>query len=613
LIANIKDHIAKQDNLYERKFLYSSFEEFFKEAEFNRKPVLDIEELLNVEISGLYEQKTLFFKSPAIIAKLQDRLTFFLIRYFRRFDYFNPQLNTAGLYIKEFLDVRYKETYLKSDDPTWIEEYQTLVTNTITNMFKICRSIIELNIADNLKQQYLVTQLEDLNQVLDHYSYLRGSDFLKDYYDKNTDDSEKQQADKKIEFINKQKVFLKEKQSDLFYIILYNIDEKDLSNDFFDIALKIYNLEGFENQYYKYEKFDKLYWLNYDEFSGGAQINSPFNFTRYKLLISFYKFMNNGIMDIENFDNEFFINSYHSLQNEVDSLDEKFVSKYFDYGDDESLINFKKMVFAKVEEKKASIKNEKQNYIADTPPKKEYVDMFISDCKEEWQKIQSQILKFMKLEEIEDDHSVESPFGQYFLYDKKLLLDPFEKNVAFSRDSGKYFGKLQGDSKLRAIINSISESFDENKDREVYVKNIISDLSEVIVPNKDYYLFYNSNLKIYNILDINWNKEGIEKANLDINNSKIHLCFSNNTENILFEKESFLLQQYKQGYERINEPLVVQIETIDNEEDITAILNRDNNYKSERDVKQKVKVRIAEKFDVKRTNAAKLIKLNIVD
>ena len=87
--------------------------------------------------------------------------------------------------------------------------------------------------------------------------------------------------------------------------------------------------------------------------------------------------------------------------------------------------------------------------------------------------------------------------------------------------------------------------------------------------------------------------------------------FLNNPGNLLFEKGAFILEQYRQGYERINEPLVVQVEPIDKDKEIKNILEKNKNYKSEEDVKQLVKIRIAEKFNVKRNEKAKLIRLKI--
>ncbi len=70
LIRLIKNYIVKHDKLLERRFLFSSFEEYFKKIELN-KTTMDVEEILRIEITNLYEQKQLFFKSPFIIAIFQ--------------------------------------------------------------------------------------------------------------------------------------------------------------------------------------------------------------------------------------------------------------------------------------------------------------------------------------------------------------------------------------------------------------------------------------------------------------------------------------------------------------------------------------------------------------
>lgn len=611
LISMIKNYIAKEANLQERRFLYFSFEEFFKESELNKKRISDIKEVLNIDIKNLYEQKELFFKSPAIIAKLQDKLTSLLIANFRKVNYMSPQLNISGFYIKEFLDVRYTDIYEKSEDWQWIQEYEYLINNTIKNIFSLCRAIIELDIKEELKKKYLVEQIGNLNKVLEHYDYLHETDFLKEYYDENVDNSKKDLADKKMSIIRKQQEYLKEKQSELFYLILYNIDKEELTKDFFEIAIKIYNLKNFDKQYYKYERIDKLDWLNYDWFSGGVQTIEPFNFNRYRLLISFYKYLKSGEIDIKRFENENFTDTSNSFEKELDNITEKFISKYFEY-DKNKFIQFKRQLLKEIKEKKESIKKNKQDYIIKTPLKTEYVDKFIKDCKEAWEKNQKDISQFMQLKTIDGGSEVKTFFGQYTLFDKEWFLDEFDKNVTFLRDTGKVFGISQSNSKLKQILDLINKLFNEEKgDKEIIIKEIHSDLAKEIKPNKEYFLFYGSDLKIHNIPNLNWSRQGIETANLNLNNSIIHFCYSYNPENLLFEKGTFILEQYKQGYEKINEPLVVQIEPIDKDTEIQTILEKNKKYKSPEDVRQLVKIRIAEKFNVKRTKNAKLIRLKI--
>jgi hypothetical protein len=89
------------------------------------------------------------------------------------------------------------------------------------------------------------------------------------------------------------------------------------------------------------------------------------------------------------------------------------------------------------------------------------------------------------------------------------------------------------------------------------------------------------------------------------------LEYSFNPEILLFEKDSFILKQYSQGYENIDEPLVVQIQILDKDDEIRQILKSNKNFKSVEEVKQMVKIRIAEKFEVERNENAILIRIKL--
>ncbi|MBU1613580.1 hypothetical protein KKC87_04100 [Patescibacteria group bacterium] len=605
----ILKHIKEQENLLEKRFLYSSLMSIFIEKELT-KEATNREEIIRAKLNDLYEQKELFFNSPSIISKLQDKLASFLFTEFGKVKEFNRLLNTSGLYIKEFLDIRYIDEFKKNDDKNWINNFSNLIYNTVTRLYELNKLLITLDLENKTKKRYLLIQLGELNKILEHYTYLHQTDFLKGYYDKDVEASKKELADFKLSIIKKQQEYVKEKQSELFYLILYNIDREELSKDFFEIALKIYNLKDFDKQYYKYERFDKLDWLNYDWFGGGVQTIAPFNFNRYRLLISFYKLLNNEEIDIKRFENENFTSVSYSFEKELDKLSEIFISKYFDY-DKKKFTSFKKKTIKEIKEKKKSIKKNKQDYIIKTPLKKEHVSKFIIDCREAWKNTQNEVSEFMQIKEVKGGSKVKSFFGQYTLFDKEWFLDSFDKNVALSRDSGKDFGRSQANSKLKQILDLINKLFDKKKDKEVVIKDIYSDLTKLVQPNKEYYLFYGSDFRIYDIPNINWSRKGIETANLTLNQSIIHLCHSHNPDNLLFEKGSFILKQHKQGYEKIDELLVVQIETIDKDGEIKEILEKNKKFESENDVKQMVKIRIAEKFEIERNKNIKLIRLKL--
>ena len=162
----MKKYILKYETVQEQRFVYSSFEEFFKEFELNKNRFSDEDTFLDVEINNLYEQRNFFFNSPAIVGKLQNRLTYFLSQRLIKTDRFLPKLNKSGLSIRSLVDLKYPEIYEKSENDQFIKEYDYLVRNTIENIFEICKVIID-SVKEELKKDYLLQQITFLNGVLD--------------------------------------------------------------------------------------------------------------------------------------------------------------------------------------------------------------------------------------------------------------------------------------------------------------------------------------------------------------------------------------------------------------------------------------------------------------
>lgn len=607
LILLIKKYIANEDNLQEKRFLFSEFEEFFKIAKISKIHNIDEEKILEIEIKNLYEQKNLFFKSPYIIARLQKRLKSILVQAFRKINYFSPRLEISGLYIKEFLDIRYVDDFKSSTDINWIRQYEYLIKNTIDNIFTLCRFIIELDIREDLKKKYLIEQISHLNKTLDNFDNLNKTDLFNGYYDLNSNVSKKELADNKIKRVEKQKEYLKERQSELFYLILYNIDKNILSKNFFEIALKIYKLKDFEKRYYQYRLYDELDWLNYNGFSGGVQTIAPFNFNRYRLLISFYKYLDNAEIDINKFEKENFLDT--SFENELNNLDESFIRKYFDF-DKKKLSSFKKEVSKSIKDIKKSLVDKESEYIIKTPLKDEYINQFKEDCKKSWEKIQEEISEFVKIKIVEGGKNKKEVFHQYRTFPREWFLDSFHKNVSLSRHNGGDFGNDQGRSKYNKILEDINNSFNKKKDKEIVLKDTISDLSKIVKKNKEYYLFYNSKLEIYKIPNLDYNRTRFETANLKLNDSVIHFCYANIPQSILIERNSFVLKQYSQGFDNINEQLVVQVEDL-TDKDVREIMNKNKRYKNKDEVKQMVKIRVAEKFELERKAGTSIVRLKI--
>ena len=591
------------------------FDQFFEQL----KKIENSRFFSKLRSSLFYSMRQDYFNDLRIVINIQTNYTGLVIHSFSKTREFDESLNIDGHRIKNFFDVLYVYTYKKTRDNEWIKDCEALVVNTINKMFNLCSLIIYFDIYPKAKKIYLDGQLSSMVNVLEYFNPVSGQNFLENYnylkYKKNLSKNEKNSlelADKKIKIIEDLKKLLWDSVSKLFYSILYEIDIGGLQKDFFEIALKIFEREDFKKQYYEYNVSRYLNFLNYNRFQGGAQSVAPFNFIRYKLLLSLHKYMQTDYLDIARYSDEHF--SEHKVskfRNQVDRLDSDFVGKYFDI-DNEKLTEFKKKVKKEIDNRVKNLEKNKKQYIAKRPLKKEFVNQFKSDCKEYWNKKQEFLKRFLKYEEIGGGRKVKNFFGQYFPFDKDFFLDSVDKTVSLYRSSGKDFGKIQVDRKRKKILSKIDEMFDENLDEEIIVKDLYADLKKEIKENKEYVLFYNGDLwrKIIRIPGIKSEREGITYS-LEINNSKIYLCVENIEHSLLFKKGSFILEQFKEGYKDRKEPFVVEVEEFKDKKEIQNLIKSNDKFKTEEDVKQKVKIRIAEKFEIKRNKGASFVRLKV--
>ena len=286
---------------------------------------------------------------------------------------------------------------------------------------------------------------------------------------------------------------------------------------------------------------------------------------------------------------------------------------------------FKEKVKEEVNNKVDILGKNKKRYIATTRLKEEFVNKFKSDCKEYWNKNQEFLKRLLKYSEKKDGRKIKNFFGQYTPFDKDLFLDPFDKTVSLDTDSGKWLGRDQVRTKRKAILSKIEGMFDEtldNPDKEIIVKDLYADLKKEILKKKEYFLFYNQDIRDKIFEDVRLYKEtyksqyietneGWPTYLIEINDSKIYLCYANIENSLLFKKGSFILEQFKEGYENEKGPLVVQIEEIKDKKEIEDIKKRNEKFKTDEDVQQMVKLRIAEKFNIKRNSKSSFVRLKV--
>ena len=537
-----------------------------------------------------YDLKSVYLKDINKVIYLQNKFYELIETYFMISDKLSPKLNTSGLYLREFLDIRYLDEFEKTNDEEWIKRYGFLINNTIERLFSLCKLILSLQIDENTKKTYLINQLSELNKTLEYFDRRMGA------LEENT---------LKKEIITSAVSNLLRRKLELFYLILYFIETGQLGKEFFSVAMKLYNSGSLEKEgYFDFIDLESLDWFNYDSFRGGGQTISRFNQNKYRIVISFYKYLQDGILDIDKFKNENFQDYVSpSFKESLAKLDEKFIRGYFDF-ELKTFINFKKKLQNELKKKDEEILKKEENHILKSDLKEEYIKKFKEDCKEVWKKNQEELEIFLKIVEVTGGNKIKEAFGQYVLFDKVWFIESHDKNIGFDRSAGLDFGRGQIIGKKDKILKLIVNCFDNAKgDKKIEIGDIYQELSKITESKKEYYLFYNSDLKIYSIPGMNWSRKDGITASLKINNSNINFIHANIPQSILIEKDSFILKQYKQGFDKFEESLYVDIEKIDKKE---ALKSGKTKITSEEELMKKVKIRIAEKFELERNEDKKV-------
>src|SRR3989338_7092236 len=537
-----------------------------------------------------YDLKSVYLKDINKVIYLQNKFYELIETYFMISDRLSPKISNSGLYLREFLDIRYLDEFEKTNDEKWIKRYGFLINNTIERLFSLCKLILSLQIDENTKKTYLINQLSELNKNLEYFDRRMGA------LEENT---------LKKEIITSAVSNLSRRKLELFYLILYFIETGQLGKEFFNVAMKLYNSGSLEKEgYFDFIDLESLDWFNYDSFRGGGQTISRFNQNKYRIVISFYKYLQDGILDIDKFKNENFQDYVSpSFKESLAKLDEKFIRGYFDF-ESKTFINFKKKLQNELKKKDEEILKKEENHILKSDLKEEYIKKFKEDCKEVWKKNQEELEIFLKIVEVTGGNKIKEAFGQYVLFDKVGFIESHDKNIGFDRSAGLDFGRGQIIGKKDKILKLIVNCFDNAKgDKKIEIGDIYQELSKITESKKEYYLFYNSDLKIYSIPGMNWSRKDGITASLKINNSNINFIHANIPQSILIEKDSFILKQYKQGFDKFEESLYVDIEKIDKKE---ALKSGKTKITSEEELMKKVKITIAEKFELERNEDKKV-------
>lgn len=561
-------------------------------------------------ITMLYDLRFEESATPTELTMYQEMLYPMLANAFLNTERFNPRLNTAGLYLREFLDIRFLDEFKSTDDQNWIANYDNLIGSTINWLYGLCRLILEKDFSHSIKKKYLTEQLGQLNKSLEHYEHMTQSSFSDDYLSiisKKTKTPKEQTqmnlAEQKYSLLEKKQRELQRAKLELFYRILTGIDLLELPRDFFELAMKLYNSRRFQDEYFKGEGLPNLDHTTYDDFEGGAQAIPSFDYDRYRLLIVFYLYLQKSALTLNKFSKEILLDG--SLETALSSFEIGFVTKYFDT-DKNAFSSFKENALAEILEIKKNLANNEKKYLVHTPLKPEYVHKFNDDCNERWETNQKNISQFVDIDSVAGGKDL--LFGQALLISREWFMEPYNKNVGLARNAGSDAGGNQGRSKFVAVVNKMNTLFDESAgDSTLVIGDLSTDLVTVVEEGEEYWLFYKSDLNIYDIPGIEWVRHDLITARIKIKNAVINLCACNANKNILVKKGSFKLQQYTKILGTETGGLYIAFEEI--KDKIARDLVKSNRFESEEEAETHVLIKVYESFDIIRLPGGKLIRL----
>jgi hypothetical protein len=598
LLNLVYEYISKSTDIDDKLFILNEFDSYFLNSRLTKLENVDKLDLLKAQISYMYDKKELFVLSPKVLANFQNELLDLLVKNIEN-DSAKSILKKGGHHITAFIDYRYYSKFEVCSEENWLMEYSNLIANTIENLKSFTKYILESNeVNPAYKVEIFELSLGYLNRI---------SERIHTDSRRNLNKDNKSILKLKNEIITNSKNYLNENKFELFFYTLYLIEKNNLDKKYFDIVLKMLNekdSKNFPEYYYATIFFNKLDNLTYDEFTGGAQFIAGFNFNKYRLVVSIYKFRLDAQFDLSKFPQELFLNERKSLETEIGLLDINFVNKYFECSSD-ILEQFKKVALEIVRKRKIELKRKKEKYLSETPLVEEYTTKFKNDCFIEWEKGQNKLKQFLDYIRAEGGCDIEKSFLQNKLFEREWFLESFDNTVALARDAGVDFGQNQARSKLNKIITKINALFSKEKDEIIKIHSLDETLKKIIENDSDYYLFCNLDIEIWKLPNLVWTRNGEEDAIITINNSKIYIYQLPKAPNILIKKHDFILKQYSQGYKKINNELVILIDKL-TPEDIEQLKAQGN---SDLKLAQQLKILVSEKFEIQRKPTSKIYKL----
>lgn len=543
---------------------------------------------------------------------------------------FSPNLNTSSLYLKEGIDLKLINKFkTEKENKNLIKNFNSLLSLKINQIKNLCLIVLDLNINSKDKLRYIETQLESLYSIMSGFKYFN-SDF--DSFEGNYNSflnleskKDKTKNDEKIlenirlkqDIINFSKKNLELSKLEIMYKILFLIDKKDLSSEFFIIALKIKDsiIESSPEYYFKSVDFDfenkfLFYKIDFRNFASSS-FQNLINFIKFKLIFELNNYLAGESFDFQSYQKEEFMNpNGEKYLIEIEKLNFFDIQKFFKNISEKELKSFKKKSKEEVSKLIKKYSQEELNYIIQTPIKNS------SKTKESQYKIFKEIElfnnflnSFFEINKKPNQTQKSDLWGINILESKDWFLeDTFNKNIGLA--TSMVSENLTRDYTLNKI-KRINKSIADKYDSEFVVEDLYNDLKiNLIETKKEYILFINKDFNLYDFPNFERNRKyPYYSGEIDINNSKIYIFeMYHFNSSLLVEKGEIFMNSYKNIIEE-NKGLYVKIKTLEESEIQEIVNSSSNNIKTREEAQKLVNIKVLEKFDITRKNNSKIIKL----
>ncbi|MDK2951462.1 MAG: hypothetical protein PWQ77_1127 [Kosmotogales bacterium] len=541
------------NNIYDKNLFYSIFSEYFEKNSIDE--IGDpLEYEFDIVITQFYLQQNEYYSSPKIISNIQKKLMKII---YKAFKYKNKKVcMNSGLYIKELTGYKYKDTFAKSNDKEWINEYNYLMQICLKNFITVIKLIIDSDFENEFKIKCLK---DNINTYLDFFDLEFSSNY--NYYNL---DNKKINGFKKaiLEYLNK---IYKINLFKTLFLILYKIQELDLDKSFFNIAIDLYKLKKLKDNFNKYlvyesneyeELKDEFDVYIFDEIRDSSVWIGENNvdLIHFLFILLFNGYLNdvNKEININIFSREYF--SDNLLINELNNFTEGYARKFFDF-ESTDFENFKEKFEENIQNKIETTVSELNDYLSTPLENEEKFDFKkLEKCiNEEFdlkEKRNKELLEYEYIGEIGNENNFEEKIIYNMNFEKEWFLEPFFKNKEIFFISDYFLGKKIGMEKYKEIINFIIDKVENESQNDairINEDNFVEKIDEFTNENYKYILF--SSIRLFNFLYITY-PENIKSGtplyyNFEINNKSIlviiNIC---NDKNVLYSKDSFSLHQH---------------------------------------------------------------------